>query len=146
MATAQAEDKMFVGVFPDFGDPTVLFWGNAGGLERFAGWLRNLDGKTAADMPLSTLSWVTTVRNTDIQIEIGSEDTGMKRLATGQDSPLIWRLSNSLASHFADLIDGVAASHRPCHHYLDSEGQDDLVVVVSHGEYDGLEDQDFDLA
>jgi len=68
----------------------------------------------------------------------------MRRLASGQDSPLAWRLSKSQASHFADLVDGVAAAQRPCHDYLDSEGRDDLVVVVSRGEYDGLEHQDFD--
>lgn len=138
MATARAEDRMFVGAFP-FTDPTVLFWGSAGGLERFAALLRELGRKAASGTVPGELSWVTSIRDTEVRIEVANQSRGMKRLEADRGYLFRWGLSPSDASRFAELVDVVAAARKPGHHYLDSDGGDEFVVVVSRGEYDGWE-------
>ena len=135
-----SEDRLFVGGFQDFHDPTVLFWGTTSSLEHFADWLRSLSRETATCIDLADLPWVSPFRATEIRVEIGAQSTGMERATPSQDGPVNWGLAPQDAGRFAELVRVVAGSDKPCHHYLDAEGGDELVVVVSKGEYDDLTD------
>jgi hypothetical protein len=56
----------------------------------------------------------------------------MRRTA---DLSFTWELSLATMQRFADMVDGVATSIRPTHNYLETNGSDEVIVVVSKDEY-----------
>ena len=139
MRTSQADQQVFVGEFPDFNNPTVLIWGSSVALKRLAGWLRELSRKRTGSTIFADLAWIRPVRNTEIRLELTAHGTGMQRIGADNPPRFRWAISRNDARRFARQIESLAASDGPGHHYLDSQGEDKFMVVVSKGEYDGLD-------
>ena len=131
--------KLYFGCFPDFYDPTVLFWGSSDRLLRFAALLRDFAMEKITKEQLEKISWMESVRKTRILAELVDVSTGMTKIESGSDWDFHWGLTKDNANLFAELVEVVARSEYPCHNYLDSIATEKFTVYVSMGEYDGLE-------
>lgn len=116
MRTALTDQQVFVGAFPDFHDPTVLFWGASAALKRLAGWLRELSREKAGSANLGDQAWIRPVRNAGVRLELTAHGTGMQPI--GADDPLRfrWAISPDDARRFARLIESLATADGPGHH------------------------------
>jgi hypothetical protein len=130
------EQQVRFGFFKEFERPTILCWGSVGALRTFAHFLRTLPYNKRQRIMLHELSWVKAIGSTQISLEIMSKNCGMLRSKTYPDSEFIWLISETQAKHFAELVEAVSASTIPCHQYLECDGGDEVVVIVSKGEYD----------
>ena len=132
------EDNIYFGLFTDFAEPTVVFSGTDVALKRFARLLREADRSTGRKL-LHELSQVIAVRNTRVTLAIEQVAGGMKRAHPSfDDNELEWIITPDIAKEFAALVEAVAESKSPSHHYLDSNSLDQVQVIVSKGEYDDL--------
>lgn len=126
------------GYFPDFSDPTVLFWGQADDLARFAAFLRRVVSSTRGEVHLADETLFEPADRASLVIVPSSDGLGVRRVESEPpEAAFRWLLSRELAERFSDLIEAVASAPGPAHQYLDSPDGDDAVVVVSKGEYDG---------
>ena len=119
-----------------YSEPAILFLGDERSLLKLGRFLREL-GIAASTRPitLEELAFMRPSRNTKITVRVSEPALGMRRAAETEPASFTWYLSRQTARHFADLIDGVATSVRPSHNYLETDCSDDIVVVVSKGEY-----------
>ena len=124
------------GYFPDFADPTVLFWGEAEDLSRFAAFLREAASWTNGELSLADQPLFRPVNRISVVIARTSERLGLRRRRRGRSATFRWAMDEELTRRFADLIEAVARSTEPSHHYLDAPDGDDALVIVSKGEYD----------
>jgi hypothetical protein len=125
------------GYFPEFADPTLLFWGEADDLSRFAALLRRAASSPRREFPLADEPLFRPTARTSVVIVKSSAGLGLRRRGRGAaDAEFRWAMDRDLARRFADLIEAVARSAGPGHHYLDAPEVDDALVVVSKGEYD----------
>lgn len=132
------DQSLYVGYFADFREPTVLFWGSATGLCRLAKFLGCLGGQDT-EVLLTDQSWIQAIGGIRLWVEISDPESGMRQRRRGSPPEFRWRLTAETARRFAELTRPVGESVRPCHQYLDTDCIDEVEVVVSKGEYDGLE-------
>lgn len=134
-----SEEQISVGFFADFHDPTVLFWGSSEALDQLAAFLRSLARQGKGTTSLNEENWISPRRGIRLRLEISQAASGMIKAPGTVEADFTWRITPRQAFNFADLIESLAKSQRPGHHYLDCESKDDVVVVVSRGEYDDLD-------
>ena len=134
-----SEEQISIGFFPDFLDPTVLFWGSLEALDQLAAFLRGMARQGKGRIFLNEQNWINPRRGTRIWLEVSQPASGMTKVPGTAKADFTWRINVSQALKFADLIESLSKSQKPGHHYLDSEVKDEVVVVVSRGEYDGLD-------
>ena len=134
-----SEEQISVGFFADFHDPTMLFWGSSDALRRFAGFLRNAGRQGRVRAILNEENGINPIRGIRIRLEISVRASGMLRASGAAAPDFTWCITATQADKFADLVESLAKSQKPGHHYLDCEARDDIVVVVSMGEYDDLD-------
>lgn len=123
--------------FEEFADPTLLIWGDKSGLERFSTVLRTAHNSGSV-LSISDLPWIVVGTNLKMSIEISVRDSGISAEMMGGSMSFRWKLSPDKANSFAAEIDAVAGANRPCHQYLEFDNMDEVVVMVSKGEYDDL--------
>jgi hypothetical protein len=118
---------------PDAYEPTVVLWGPATAILILGSLLKEL---TASPRPirLSKIDFCLPVDNTEMVIWLGARALGM-RPPEGKKRILRWELDPARAEHFARLLDVVAGTGSPCHHYLECDAKGELTVKVSIGEY-----------
>ena len=124
------------GYFPDFADPTLLFWGEAEDLSRFAAFLRDAAPWANGELSLADEPLFRPANRISVVIARTNDRLGLRRRGRGRSATFRWAIDEELARRFADLIEAVARSTGPSHHYLDAPDGDDALVVVSKGEYD----------
>ncbi len=135
------EVRFHFGLIPGFyfDEPAVLFWGSSGGLLQFAALLRDFALEKITKKQLEEISWMESVRKTRILVELVVVSTGMTKIEGGSDREFYWGLTRDNAKWFAELVEAVARSENPGHNYLDSVATEKFTIIVSMGEYDGLE-------
>ena len=131
MRTSQVDQHVFVGAFPDFNDPTVLFWGSSAGLKRFAEWLHDLSREKAGSADFADLAWIRSVLGTEVRLELAAHGSGMQPAGTGGPPRFRWAISPDDARRFARQIESLATADGSGHHYLDSNQFHDR--VARHG-------------
>jgi len=104
------------------GSPTVLLWGDAGGMLKLSEALRNV--QRAPDLR----TFCQSVDGKPITIKPSSQPVGMIH----KDGALEWSLDPALADDYAKLVDVLATSSKG-HQYLES--RNGVAVTVSIGEY-----------
>lgn len=124
---------------PNFkGDPVVLFTGDQEALEALAHFLGSLvKGSTKVTLMLDTEPLFASKRGIRLTLTLADSELGMRRVGAVSSEPRFeWRISRDIAVRFARLTRAVANSIQPSHQYLDADGEDEVTVVVSKGEYD----------
>ena len=134
-----SEEQISVGFFADFHDPTVLFWGSPEALDQLATFLRSLARQGKGTTSLNEENWINPRRGIRLRLEISQAASGMIKAPGTAEADFTWRITPRQALNFADQIESLAKSQKPGHHYLDCEAKDEVVVVVSRGEYAGLD-------
>ena len=133
-----ADHKVAYGYLPNFkGDAVLLFAGDRQALEDFAAYLDELV-KAPVDVTtmLDSEPLFQPKREIRLTLTISDSALGMRRIASGSSEPRFeWRISKSLAARFAQLTRAVASLDQPSHQYLDANGNDEVTVMVSNGEY-----------
>jgi len=119
--------------FPEFKfDPTLLLWGDSADMAMLSDFLRQVaaaPGRTN----LSGLGFCSAVGQT-VMLLSKSESASSVRILE-KDGSLEWEIGVSEALKFADMIDTLATSSRPGHHYLECTSSSSITVMVSCGEY-----------
>jgi hypothetical protein len=108
---------------PNAADPLMLIWGDRRALEGLAALLRHGRGVVVL---------IDTLGPVQIAIEISDLGGGMAQLS---GSDFRWSIRRDDCERFADLVNVVASSATPCHHYLDDVEGRGLTIKVSNGEY-----------
>jgi hypothetical protein len=111
------------------GGPTVLLWGDAAGLRTLSDLLRKML-VVPNDMTLGEFRNAVDGRTVTVRMRANRRDTGMRL----HHEDLEWTLRPHSADDFAALIDGLA-SGKSGHQYLTCGVTDEIMVMVSHGEY-----------
>jgi hypothetical protein len=107
----------------DATDPLMLIWGDAHALEGLAAMLQVGRGVVVL---------IDTLGPVQIEIEIGDVGGGMCQFS---GSEFRWSIRREDCERFAGLVNVVASSATPCHHYLDVAEGRGLNIKVSKGEY-----------
>jgi len=131
--------KIAYGYIPDFkGDPVVLFAGGQQALEALAHFLESfVQGSSNVTLMLDTEPLFAAKRGTRLTLTRADSGPGMRRVGAAFSEPRFeWRISRDLAARFAQLTRAVASAVQPSHQFLDADGEDEVTVVVSKGEYD----------
>ena len=134
-----SEEQISVRFLADFHDPTVLFWGSSEALNQFAAFLRGMAHKGKAGVYLNEEEWINPRRGIRIWLDVSQPASGMTKAPDAAEADFVWRITAEQALEFADQIASLSKSQKPGHHYLDCELKDEVVVVVSRGEYDDLD-------
>jgi hypothetical protein len=112
------------------GGPTVLLWGDTGGLHALSNLLRQM--LVVPDtMTLAGFCEAVDGRTVTVRMRANRRDTGMRLNHQG----LEWTLRPQSADDFAELIDGLAEPGKSGHQYLTCGVTDEITVMVSLGEY-----------
>jgi hypothetical protein len=135
---ADIGDKVYFGFFEDFLDPTILFLGSSEALRKFADFLNSLGIASQNEFHLNELPLFVAARNTNIWLERVENPYGMKRITNYDPATFRWGISKKLATSFATSLQSVIFSDKPCHQYLDTNAMDDVIVLVSKGEYEKI--------
>ncbi len=101
----------------------MLIWGDKRALEGLAALLQHGRGVTVL---------IDTLGPVQIAIEISDLGGGMAQLS---GSDFRWSVRRDDCGRFAHLVNVMASSATPCHHYLDDAGGPGLLIKVSNGEY-----------
>jgi hypothetical protein len=112
------------------GDPTVLLWGDAAGLNALSDFLRKMLIACGA-VTLGDFCEPADGRTITVKMRANRRDTGMRL----SHEDLEWTLRPQSADDFAAIIEDLAASGKPGHQYLTCGVTDEITVMVSHGEY-----------
>jgi len=112
------------------GGPKVLLWGDRDGMHALSGFLRKLL-ITPAPATLSGICTAVDRKTITVRMRANRRDTGMRPNGGG----LEWTLRLQSADDFAELIDALASSRDPGHQYLTCGVSDEIIVMVSRGEY-----------
>lgn len=112
------------------GGPKVLLWGDLVGMHALGDFLREMLVVPRAET-LSSFCEPIDGKNITVRMRANRRDTGM-RLKTGG---LEWTLRAQSADDFAALLDTLATSGKAGHQYLTCGVTDEIMVMVSHGEY-----------
>ncbi|MEO8630964.1 MAG: hypothetical protein ABI612_23130 [Betaproteobacteria bacterium] len=131
--------KLTYGYLPNFrGDHVVLFAGDQQSLECMADLFDKLACGTAnLTAMLHTELLFAPNRGVPLTLTVTDAKLGMRRVGPTSSEPrLEWRISKDIATRFAGLTRAVAAMDEPAHQYLDTDGEDEVTVIVSKGEYD----------
>lgn len=136
---AKQRHKLIYGYLSNFkGDAAIIFVGNREALENFAAFLDGIpSGPTNVTTMFDKDPLFLPRHGVRLSLTPVDSHAGMRRIQSDSSEPRFdWRISKSLASRFAELARAVAAADQPSHQYLDSNGHDDVSVILSKGEYD----------
>lgn len=123
-----------LGFFSDFFEPnTILLTGDKGALEAIAANLSSLEDPTAQKLDIHLLSFITSFGDIKLVAFPVGRELGIRR--TDPLKPhFSWQLSEEGWLEVAEKIWQVA-NCSSCHTWIESQGADDAVLLVSRGEY-----------
>ena len=133
MTTELTDGKIEIGVFANFkhGNTVMLMLGGSYALQRMSSLLTDGAKPFPKDVHLKD-DPLFLLHNIDLFIKYTSENVGLKKTAANSYE---WRLSPPVCIYFSELLKSLASADHPAHQYLESHGQDDLVIMASKGEY-----------
>lgn len=115
------------------GSPKVLLWGDLDGMQALGDFLRRMLVVPRA-MTLSSFCEPVDGRKIIVRMRASRRDTGMRLNSHG----LEWTLRPQSADDFAASVEALASSGRSGHQYLACGVTDEIMVMVSHGEYPAI--------
>lgn len=124
-----------IGLFEDFAEPTLLFWGKTQALNNLSTLFRSFSTQPQTVILLTSLPWIRNVRDTQVSVEFVERDFGIILGDRGLKNSFRVQITDDLAEKFADLVASVGCSEFPCHTYLDFHDIEGPAVVVSQREY-----------
>ncbi len=99
------EEQISLGFFPDFHDPTVLFWGSSEALEQLAAFLRGMASQGKERVFLSEENWINPRRGIRIRLELSQPASGMSKATDAAEAHAVLARLEPLLSQ-AKLAEG----------------------------------------
>jgi hypothetical protein len=125
-----ADAPIHFGLLRSFGEPTLLFIGDARELKKLQEHLSTL----AHSLTSSCLKWKSPNGDWLLTGQMTAESvqaTGLSVIGNAME----WLFSKDQSEAYAALIEAVIESDGPSHCYLDSYGPSKFQIMVSKGEY-----------